>query len=127
MKRYINSAKELSNGVFWVIDDRLYAFPFGSVNTYDGIAKSGNSYNHKRLWPDIKPPKCNKPYNYYPRGRVVVDARGQAKIFLNPNINDKYTISDIRSQFGIVSEPIILEDNSDHYKCYLDEGWKADN
>ena len=38
----------------------------------EGVAKSGNTYNHKKLWNEIKPRGCNKPYNYYPRGRVDI-------------------------------------------------------
>ena len=63
-------------GIFWVVNDELVAFPFGTVNSVNGIAKSGNTYNHKRLWNDL----CldNKhPYNYYPRGRVVIDNKGK--------------------------------------------------
>ena len=49
MKRYIKSmAKEPSRGVFWIIDDELLAFPF-MENDVNGIAKSGNTYNHKEL------------------------------------------------------------------------------
>lgn len=51
MKRYIKAAKESCNGIFWLIDDenKLLSYPFGSVNSYEGIAKSGDTYNHKRL------------------------------------------------------------------------------
>ena len=51
----IIAAKEQQNGIFWLLDDedKLLAYPFGSVDSYDGIAKSGNTYNHKRLWAEI--------------------------------------------------------------------------
>lgn len=125
MKTYIKSmAKEPSRGVFWVIDGELLAFPF-----YDGaeigIAKSGNTYNHKKLWNDVKPRGCKKPYNYYPRGRVEITNRGKVIIYMNPNIDDSM-ISDIRSEFGITGNPTISYDYSRHYRCYLDDGWKPD-
>lgn len=129
MKRIVNStqpisgmAKECSQGVFWVIDDELLSFPFGSVTTYDGIAKSGDTYNHKRLWPDIKPPKCNKPYNYYPRGRVDINSRGEATVYMSPDI-DESILSQVKIEFGIRGDIQVCKDYSEHYKCYLDDGW----
>lgn len=130
MKRYVKMpivamAKESSQGVFWIIDGQLLAFPFGSADTYDGIAKSGATYNHKKLWPDVRPHGCNKPYNYYPRGRVEFTNSGDCRIFMNPNVDDTF-IPEIQIAFGIRTEPKVIYDNSEHYKCYLDDGWKAD-
>lgn len=125
MKIYISAmAKEPSRGVFWIIDDELYSFPFVEDDTI-GIAKSGLTYNHKKLWSDIKPKGCNKPYNYYPRGRVDFTNKGKPIIYMNPNI-DKSMIPDIKAMFGLRSDPVVRYDNSEHYKCYLDDGWKAD-
>lgn len=125
MKTYIKSmAKEPSRGVFWVIDGELLAFPFYE-GAEIGIAKSGNTYNHKKLWNDVKPIGCKKPYNYYPRGRVEITNRGKVIIYMNPNIDDSM-ISDIRSEFGITGNPTISYDYSRHYRCYLDDGWKPD-
>ena len=124
MKKYIQCAKELSRGVFWVIDDQLLAFPF-SDDLLSGVSQSGNTYNHKKLWPFIKPKGDNNPYNYYPRGRVEIDNKNRAIIYLNPNISQDI-LPDIKIQFGILSDPIIRYDYSNHYKCYLDEDWKPD-
>ena len=121
----IIEAKEQSQGVFWIIDDELYAFPFLESEYLNAVAKSGGTYNHKRLWNDIKPKGCNKSYNYYPRGRVVINSSNKAVIYMNPNIDQKF-IKDIKIQFGILGEPKINYDNSEHYKCYLDDGWKAE-
>lgn len=125
MKIKIESmSKEMSRGVFWIIDGELLAFPFYDDSAV-GIAKSGNTYNHKKLWSEIKPKGCNKPYNYYPRGRVDISNKGKAIIYMNPNI-DESLIPLIKSEFGIIDNPVIRYDNSQHYKCYLDEGWKPD-
>lgn len=125
MKIKIESmSKEMSRGVFWIIDGELLAFPFYEDSAV-GIAKSGNTYNHKKLWSDIKPRGCNKPYNYYPRGRVDISNKGKAIIYMNPNISEDW-ISSIRSEFGIAETPVIRYDHSEHYKCYLDDGWKPD-
>lgn len=118
-------AKEESRGVFWIIDGTLLAFPFSEAYK-DGVAKSGDTYNHKRLWPDVKPRGCNQPYNYYPRGRVDFNAKGKPVIYLNPNIEESF-IADIRVAFGLRSDPVIRYDNSEHYKCHVDDGWKPDN
>lgn len=39
MYRLIKSSKELSRGVFWEVDDQLFAYPFYN-DTLDGIAKA---------------------------------------------------------------------------------------
>ena len=128
MKKYVTAAKESTNGVFWYIDDqdKLLSYPFGSVDTVSGIAKSGDTYNHKRLWAEIRPNK--KPYNYYPRGRVDWDNQGRATIYLNPNITDDSIINQIRVDFGIrhSDEYRIEYDYSNHYKSHLDTGWKEE-
>ena len=125
MKVYIRSmAKEMSRGVFWIINDEFLAFPFTDKYS-EGIAKSGNTYNHKKLWNEIKPKGCNKPYNYYPRGRVEISNKGKPIIYMNPNVDDSF-IPLIRTEFGLRESPIIRYDNSQHYKCYLDDGWKSD-
>lgn len=125
MERYISAvAKAPCRGVFWIIDGKLVSFPFYGDAT-SGVAKSGNTYNHKKLWPDVKPRGCNKPYNYYPRGRVDIDNKGRVIIYMNPNVSDDM-IPSIGSEFGIRTDPIIRYDRSDHYRCYLDDGWKPD-
>ena len=117
-------AREASRGVFWLIDGEIFAFPYSSNDNTFRVAKSGLTYNHKRLWNDIKG-KHNVPYNYYPRGRVDFTNRGQPIIYMNPNISLDY-VPEIKMEFGLREEPKIQYDNSEHYKCYLDDGWKAD-
>lgn len=128
MKRYVKSAKESVNGIFWYIDDEdeLLCYPFGSEGDI-GLAKSGNTYNHKKLWNELKPKGSSRPCNYYPRGRVDWDSRGRATIYLNPNIPEE-VINQIKSDFGIrpLDECKIQYDYSNHYKCHLDDGWVAD-
>ncbi|MDE5853545.1 MAG: hypothetical protein K2O36_02645 [Ruminococcus sp.] len=114
----------MSRGVFWIVNDELMAFPF-MENSPEGVAKSGNTYNHKKLLNDVRPKGCNKPYNYYPRGRVDISNKGKPIIYMNPDIDDRF-IPLIKSAFGLRSEPIIRYDNSRHYKYYLDDGWKGD-
>lgn len=107
----------VKRGVFWVIEGKLLAFPFDESATV-GVAKSGNTYNHKLLWEHIK--SCNKPFDYYPRGRVDINAKGKAVIYLSPHVEQKY-IAAIKTAFGIETEPILRYDFSEHYKCYFDK------
>lgn len=104
-------------GVFWIVEGKLLAFPFDETAT-GGVAKSGKTFNHKLLWECVKP--GNKPYNYYPRGRVEYTAKGKAVVYMNPHVEEKY-IAEIRTVFGITTEPEIRYDHSRHYKCFLDE------
>lgn len=122
MKRVITAAKYASRGVFWVIDDTLFAFPFIEDAEF-GVAKSGNTYNHKKLWEYVKPKKCNKPFDYYPRGRVEFTGKGKPIIYMNPNI-DESLVPEIKIKFGLRDDPVIHYDGSDHYKCHLDAGYK---
>ncbi len=126
MKKVLEKSNKNRKGVFWVIDNKLFAFPF-SYDFYSiGIAKSGTTYNHKKLWLAIKPKGCNKPYNYYPRGRVDFSNKGKPVVYLNPNIITDDIISAVKVEFGLSEEPKIIADGSEHYKCYLDDGWKAE-
>ena len=90
-----------------------------------GLAKSGNTYVHKKLWKEVKPKGCRQPYNYYPRGRIEINAKGNPIIFMNPHIETHF-IPQIMFQFGLKELPQIIYDSSEHYKCYLDYGWRAD-
>ena len=113
-----------TKGVFWVVDGLLLAFPYTEDCHSAGLAKSGDTYAHKRLWSEIKPQRCGKPYNYYPRGRIEINHQGKAILYMNPNV-DESLLPEIMTQFGLEEYPKIIYDNSNHYKCYLDDGWKA--
>ena len=110
--------KEHQKGVFWVIDGELHAFPF-TGEFAEAAAKSGTNYNHKLLWQHVKPRGCNKPFDYYPRGRVETNSRSCPVIYMNPNIGAEI-IPQIRNAFGMTEEPVIHYDGSWHYRCHLD-------
>ena len=114
-----------SKGIFWIINDKLYAIPFRKNEFMFGLAKSGDTYVHKKLWLKIRPKKCNKPYNYYPRGRIEINSKGNPIMYANPNV-DKSFLAENMIYFGLTESPKIIYDNSFHYKCYLDDGWKGD-
>lgn len=109
-----------AEGVFWLVDDELLAFPFDKNRFPEAIAKTGRTYNHKKLWQLVKPKGNNKPFDYFPRGRVVFSNKGETIIYMNPNIDDMH-IPAIKAAFNILEEPVIRYDYREHYKCYLDE------
>ena len=112
---------EAKRGVFWLIDEELLCFPFNGNAEY-GVAKSGNTYNHKLLWEHIRPKGCNKPYNYYPRGRVEI-GKGKAVLWLNPRLAANDTVELIKKEFELGGGSIIIcvkPDHSKHYECGKD-------
>lgn len=106
-------------GVFWLIEEgELLAFPYEEGDII-GVSKSGDNYNHKLLWEHVKPKGCNKPFDYYPRGRVEISNKGKSVVYMNPNISED-TVELIMAAFELQEAPLIHYDGSEHYKCYLD-------
>ena len=108
----------MKRGVFWLIGEALHCFPFDGSYP-EGIAKSGNTYNHEKLWPLVRPHGCCKPFDYYPRGRVEITPKGKAVIYMSPQIGAAF-LPQICAAFGL-SDPTVRYDHSAHYRCYLDE------
>lgn len=129
---------KLYKGIFWIndIDDwdagqlifRIPVTAMGEViepEKLDLNSRNVDNYNHRLLWETL-PTKIthNKPYNYYPRGRVEIK-RGKAVIYANPNICCDELVDLLVKRFGLNEENGIAEislkpDGSEHYKCYLD-------
>ncbi len=123
----------LYKGVFWIVDRKnleendFYIFKIltdrdGNISaSYDDLnSKKGDNYNHRLTWQSLpKDLTHNKPYNYYPRGRIEIK-NNTAKIFINPLLNDERIIDYIKSRFNLnentISEIRVLIDNSAHYK-----------
>ena len=103
--------------MFWLIDDVLFAYPFDGSYP-EGTAKSGDTYNHKKLWDIVRPKGCSKSFDYYPRGRVELSGKGKAVIFMSTHIGEKY-MEDIKTAFELSGEVIVKYDHSRHYNCYL--------
>jgi len=137
--------RQLCSGVFWILSDnydlsdhKLLAFDIpcdynGKPNNTHSIelnSKSGNTYNHKKLWEgEIKRNNKYRPYNkkdwdYYPRGRIEI-SNNRATIYLNPHINKSFFIDVIKQKFGLfqynISEIRVIPDGSKHYQCFLDK------
>ena len=108
----------MKKGVFWLVDGKLMAFPFNGKYP-EGTAKSGDTYNHKKLWDIVRPKSCKKPFDYYPRGITELTNKGKAVIYMNVHIGEKY-ISEMKAAFEISGDVVIRYDHSRHYMCYLD-------
>ena len=108
----------MKRGVFWLINGKLFAFPFDGSHS-EGVAKSGNTYNHKKLWDAIKPAGRNVPFDYYPRGRVEITNQNEPVIYMSPHISAEW-LGQIMLAFEIAAIPVIRYDHSIHYHCYLD-------
>ena len=140
-----DNSKQLCSGVFWVLSDNadlsdyeflIFDIPCdanGKSNNTHSIelnSKSGNSYNHKKLWEsEVKNDSKYRPYNkkeydYYPRGRVEI-SNNRATVYLNPHINSPNFTDAIKEKFGLlpcnVFEVRVVTDGSEHYQCFLDK------
>jgi len=90
------------------------------------LSKEGMGFNHKSVWATLSKNETeNKPYNYFPRGRVEI-RNSKAIIYANANIADEKLKHWAIKEFGLTKEngieSILLKtDMSDHYLCYLDK------
>lgn len=133
-KRRISESIEAPyEGIFWYIDGELVVFS-------EQVDTSGNmstTYEHKKIWNEIifkykLDNGCTVPYDYYPRGRVMVNPHKtngvfdhyNAYIYIDDCINTDENIYDIICEFRlnknceikyIGSEGGI---ESDHYRCH---------
>ena len=136
----LTESKDLYKGIFWIVDfqniynNRKYCFTIpcnqDGVSQFETddefvMAKSGDTYNHKKYWSMLpKSLTFNRPFDYYPRGRVEI-ANGKATVYLNPNIADEETLEFIKEQFNLnshngIKKVRMFPDYSEHYKCFLD-------
>ena len=141
---YLIEDSELYKGIFWIVDnDNMYSnsdyclkipsYLHGNStdSTLELNAKSGTTYNHKLVWQQLSRKETfGKPFNYFPRGRIEIH-NGVAKIFLNGNINTAETLYFLTDEFNLnshngIKDIKIIEDNSHHYLCHLDNNWKED-
>lgn len=127
---------KLYRGIFWIKDIESFASVvvkaecnsngfFVAIPVSELIAKSGAEFNHQAAWSTLpKRETDNKPYNYYPRGRVEI-RNSKAVIYANGNIVDKKLIKWAVNEFNLTKENgielvEIKADMSKHYLCYLD-------
>ena len=124
-------------GIFWVIAE------YSSLNPYSLLALDGStaftsrkmeSHTHKTAWALRAELFCRhplyhthikqKPFDYYPRGRVELRERSgaiTATIWLNPLLNYPNILAAISQAFCLRSckEIHVKEDHSRHYRHHL--------
>ena len=89
-------------------------------------SKNKDNYNHKLTWEQLeKKDTNNKPFNYYPRGRVEVK-NGKATIYASPYICGERLLKWCVEMFALkeyngINDVICRADHSEHYKCVLDD------
>lgn len=127
---------KLYRGIFWIKDIESYAAVvikaecnsngfFIVVPDFELLAKSGTEFNHQAAWSTLpKRETGNKPYNYYPRGRVEI-RNGKAVIYVNGNIAYEKLLKWAINEFNLIKENGIEKveikaDMSNHYLCHLD-------
>ncbi len=132
--RDMTGEQELYKGIFWIVDRkdlenndpylfRILSNRNGEVLSYDTEpnSKKGDNYNHEKTWNSLpKELTHNWLYNHFPRGRVEIK-NNEARIFLNPLLNEERIIAYIKNRFHLNENTIgsvkILIDNSEHYKA----------
>lgn len=83
--------------------------------------KDGTNYNHKLLWDELpKQLTRNKPFDYYPRGRVEI-RNAKATVYLNPDISNLEVQNFVLAQFALLQENGIcavrfVSDGTAHYQ-----------
>lgn len=95
-----------------------------SINP-DTLSKDETGFNHQKVWQTLdKRITDNKPYNYYPRGRVEIK-NGKAVIYANVSIATEDLKNWAISVFNLIKENgikavVLKADGSNHYKSHLD-------
>ena len=120
-------------GIFWIVDREdlknnapyLFRIPVdieGNPSALTSIlplnSKRGDNYNHKLTWECYLPRalRRGKPYYYYPRGRVEIDDRTRAKIYLHPDLVTEPVIAYLIEKFRLQKREVIVNaDGSKHY------------
>lgn len=130
----------LYKGVFWIKDTETPEVSSVSVKALcdtqgnfidkssidpDTLSKNKTNFNHQKVWQTLD--KCitgNKPYNYYPRGRVEIKS-GKAVIYANVSIATEGLKNWVISAFNLtesngIKSVILKADGSNHYKSYAE-------
>lgn len=124
-KRHINEGYgKPCEGIFWVIGNKMIAYtdPVG----FD------TDLEHVKMWKEIKHSYGDVPFDYYPRGRVMVNEvrnsdgtlkNYKAFIYIDDCINNAEIINDVKYYFLLNGCDIayIGSDGgvtSNHYKCH---------
>lgn len=130
MKRYIKSSSSLpQEGIFWVINDRL--IQFSDDVSYNNMNIDPIDLTHFEVWKkigeDFKVDGKIVPFDYFPRGRVVIsngkDLKFKAEIYIDNCIKSEWW-DKILDKFDISSKNCEIVDGGNFgffnsiYKCH---------
>ena len=131
LKRVFGSALILLTAVFFVSgcsksDIDTVKESFFAEDKTQNIGKFLETYKNVSggKWKTIKDDRSRDVVVFYGN----YSNKEVAKIFLNGNINYQEVIDFIVDEFNLtthngVKKVTVIEDNSKHYLCYLDNGW----
>lgn len=118
----------LGKGLFWLTENdlgtiqltccKVLCSPNGEELEAENTERE--KLNHERVWAALdKNITRNKPYNYYPRGRVEIKKR-KATIYLHPIMYDKEVLVQVMAHFGLYRRNGLkdIRIKSDHSKRY---------
>ena len=111
-------------GIFWFINNKLISY----MDPVDYNTK----LDHKIVWKSIRNQYDNVAFDYYPRGRVMVNEvrnsdgtliKYKAYIYIDNCINTEEIIDNIKYQFSLDKCEIMYVGSdggvtSNHYKCH---------
>lgn len=114
-------------GIFWVINNELIAFK----DRVDITGRFSTDLQHRKIWPEIKYKYGDFDFDYFPRGRIMVNAvtkentfdHYDAYIYIDDCINNEKMISDLIYEYNLNKNCVIKYVGSlggiteDHYKC----------
>lgn len=102
----------ISKGPFWLITEPEY-----HILSYPVNVSLTETPSHKSVWRGIAGIYSNRPWNYYPRGRVEI-RKNRAVIFLNPACIEWDGLEDaLIRDFNLFDMEIVYKaDNSAHYQ-----------
>lgn len=131
---------QLYRGIFWIKDidnidksDLYFQIPCNSDGTNDSnfkidldkSSKNTDNYNHKKLWQTLSSKETNnKPFDYYPRGRVEI-SNNKAVIYCSPWLDSEEIKKWVIDKFNLtnhngIKKIRVIYDYSEHYRCHLD-------
>lgn len=104
-------------GLFFYVN-RNILFDFVDVSQAEvyGDFRIGNS-SHYDIWDEKYDKIHSKPYDYFPRGRVVYQYKENKYILYADKCIDEKAIKDIVKIFGIENESININRTDAHYVC----------
>lgn len=131
-KKMNESISTPMEGFFWIIDGEIIGF---AQNVYKYGNEVKQSKTHKETWNSLKPVGWDVEFDYYPRGRVMVDpnydknglfTHYSALVFLDPCISnekekviDYYNLEQIERKHNIFWMGNLLDRSGiDHYSCH---------